>query len=211
MAVSSTPEGRKNASPCEIIIPAAEGRQRTIVVLGCSRGGTSMVAGTLRILGVPMGRIVGPNHEDIDFITQDLDQIAATIAERNAQQHVWGWKYPHTIDYLGQILPLLRNPHFIVVFRNELSVGQSFHKYHPDIAILKGIAEAHARYGKIIQFISTCTHPLMLCSYEHILKQKKDFTDALSVFTGLSSESATYDQIERFMNEQRGYALIENV
>ena len=43
---------------CEVIIPAQAVDQKTYIVLGVARSGTSMIAGCLRELGIFMGEIV---------------------------------------------------------------------------------------------------------------------------------------------------------
>jgi len=59
-----------------------------IVVLGGYRGGTSMVAGVLRGLGVFMGGRMGAesggtNHEDLDFQLQKPLIVRHLIDKRN--------------------------------------------------------------------------------------------------------------------------------
>ena len=71
--------------------------RRTLVVLGVERGGTSMVAGVLRALGVPMGDRAGLNHEDPAFLKDDPDKLRRAIRTRNKQHDMWGFKVPKAL------------------------------------------------------------------------------------------------------------------
>jgi hypothetical protein len=63
-------------SGCRILRPGNLEPEKTLVVLGSPRGGTSMLAGLLRELGVHMGdRIDRHNHEDQAFLSEDLEQL----------------------------------------------------------------------------------------------------------------------------------------
>jgi hypothetical protein len=108
----------------------------THIVLGCPRGGTSMIAGLLRLAGVYMGEKINENNnEDLEFIahkgiraifthperaeekTRLLDAYRTLIAKRNRERVLWGWKDPIAIYYLKEVFDGLRNPHFFVLTR----------------------------------------------------------------------------------------------
>ena len=101
--------------------------ERTIVCIGTPRGGTSMVAGAIAMLGVPMGKDLPENIEDPNFNPIDhdtarrgpfIDHVRQTVRERNATHPVWGWKYPRADRYLKDIVADLRNPRLVVVQRD---------------------------------------------------------------------------------------------
>src|SRR5687768_290341 len=85
----------------EKLLPHSGG---TFVVLGAPRGGTSMVAGALHHLGLFMGQPLSQgSYEDATLITaisrQNLGTVKKTIAARNREHAVWGWKQPAQVDY----------------------------------------------------------------------------------------------------------------
>ena len=92
---------------------------RTILVTGIARSGTSMVAAVLRAAGLHMGDFVHDVvHEDgqMQEILQSRDtaMLRRLIGQRNTQHKQWGFKLPslHTLmrhDEVG----LFRNPHLI--------------------------------------------------------------------------------------------------
>ena len=127
-------------------------RERTFVVLGVQRGGTSMVAGALRALGVDMGR-AGLNHEDRRFLHASEATLSKVIAERNFELPVWGFKAPETTLQLDFLETALRNPHFICVTRNILAVVDSFMMRgakNPGLAMLR-VLKYYNRIGRLVR------------------------------------------------------------
>jgi hypothetical protein len=172
-------------------IRASEG---TFVVLGAPRGGTSMVAGALHHLGLFMGHpLVPATYEDTALISaithRKLDIVKKTINERNERYPIWGWKQPSHVQYFVEnVVPLLRNPVFLVVYRdlvatanrNRIAVG----------ADLVASMTATARlYDRITAFISTTTSGVMVLSYEKALNDGAGFVAALADIAGVTSES----------------------
>ena len=140
------------ASPAFIAIPPTATAEKTVVVLGAFRGGTSMVAQLLRALGVFMGdEFAHPDQEygnledrefqqllhrkdlltreDIsstDFSAAEIGTLKTLVGQRNRQHPLWGWKYPGTVLWClhAGLSCYLRNPHFITVFRDPLAIFQ---------------------------------------------------------------------------------------
>ena len=173
---------------------AIPGPERTFVVLGAPRGGTSMVAGALHHLGLFMGQPLAPaTYEDTALISainnRKLGIIRRTISERNDRYPIWGWKQPSHFDYFVEnVVPLLKNPVFIVVYRdlvatanrNRIAVG----------ADLVASMEATARlYDRITRFVSTTTSAVMVLSYEKALNDGAGFVAALADIARVASES----------------------
>jgi hypothetical protein len=94
--------------------PAPLDQERTIVITGTPRGGTTMVAECLRTLGLPIG-VIGPatgarfNLEDPEFQTLlgrespgeiDLQSLRALVLRRNLENRVWGFKLPMALNSL---------------------------------------------------------------------------------------------------------------
>lgn len=185
--------------PCVVINPACHDQPKTFVVLGVSRGGTSLVAGILRLSGVFMGhKVAHDSHEDAEFHSHDAEALKTLIQARNAEQADWGWKYPHAVEYLDEIRDSLRNPHFIVIFRDLLGVAQGFNRKH-QIPIVDAIAEAHQRYAKVARFVTQCNDPLLTISYEKAITQQRPLLDDLAAFCGLDLPPATQRKCLEFI------------
>jgi len=169
-----------------------------------------VVAGTLRLLGVFMGRDLGEQYEDPAF-KDAWPMIRKTVAERRAEFSTWGWKLPNTVYFLEGLVEELRNPHLVVVYRNPLDVAQSscqwddvessFHRL--DVPI-RHYAKMHAVLGKLVP-----TLPCIVYSYERLVLQREAFVRSLADFCGILPTVAQFDQAVSFVDPVRMYQLVE--
>lgn len=173
-----------------IMRPAVSGPHKTIVVLGAPRGGTSMVAATLRKLGVMMGEKLGHQHEDPLFRKDvPIEEKIETVKRRNRENDVWGWKLPNTIYFIEELLPHLRNPHFVVVFRNPYSISRSSSERDGrdyDVRVLE-VAANHTK--KIVDLLARVEIPTALAAFESAIAEPAKFTQGLADFIGVGEDS----------------------
>jgi hypothetical protein len=105
--------------------------RRTFVVLGCPRGGTSLLAGALNAAGVYMGEYRTLQYEDPEFkipptqAGEAFERLAPVIRRRNLTRRYWGWKVPNNIYYIERIQELLIDPCFLFVYRDPLEIARS--------------------------------------------------------------------------------------
>lgn len=123
--------------------------EKTIIVLGCARSGTSLVAGLLNIVGVNMSFRMNPStknpggaHDDSEIVSLmykmgvdrhcglDLKKkydkdIKELIKTRRKPHELWGWKSALTHFYIDLFLPYTHNPHLVFIFRNPLNIIKS--------------------------------------------------------------------------------------
>ena len=107
--------------------------QKTFIIFGIPRGGTTMIARVAEQLGVGMGSGLPSNYEDDEFnydkmsdaLKEDPKLMARAllraINRRNGRHDVWGWKYPRAHLYLPLIIKQVRNPHLICVLRDPVA------------------------------------------------------------------------------------------
>ena len=120
-------------------------KERTIVVIGPARSGTSIASSLLHHAGVYMGEFTnGYQYEDSGLIllgsdlrnfnkvtekhSSMLKDKAKIIKERNIKHKTWGWKDPNVIWYYKHIDALLKNPCFIFTDRSSIDTGYSSYK-----------------------------------------------------------------------------------
>jgi hypothetical protein len=105
---------------CEGRLP----KQKTVIVFGLGRGGTSAVAGVLRELGVVLPNAHPLKHEWSPVCCGngevDLVSTLSNLHRLDNMHDVWGWKSPKDVFVLNQIESYIRNPVIVVVFRNLL-------------------------------------------------------------------------------------------
>ena len=180
---------------------------KTIIVLGSPRGGTSMIAGLLREFGIFMGDGLGKNHEDPKFLGNDINTIETTIKERNEKYNVWGWKVPHTIFYIDKIEHLLTNPSYIIVYRNIHKVAESQIR-HSNADKISALKVTTNYYAKIMEFIEKSKAPILVINYESLVQNKISGIETLSNFLKIQLTAQTLDNCIRFIDPDKGYKQV---
>jgi len=163
-----------------------------------------MVAGVVRELGVNLGKNLGNNHEDPQFITKDLQAIRALVAARNAQLGTWGWKMPHSSEYLEELLPDLRNPFVIIVFRNLLATANSQMK-RSDTTFERAFTFSRNRLAQIASIVPKLKCPLMLVDYEEATSKPDRFVQEVASFLHLPHDPDAVARAIEMINPEVGY------
>lgn len=182
---------------------------KTIVILGVARGGTSMVAGTAREMGIDLGRHLGENHEDKRFISKDLDTVRARIAMRNEEAETWGWKMPHSLEYIEQIEGELRNPHIVLVWRNTLASAISqINRSGADINV--ALEFSAARLMEMVEKVKLLNSPTLLINYESAIHNKEEYLSTFAEFLGVELTDDMRDRCLKFIDPSVGYQQISS-
>ncbi|HEY4171389.1 MAG TPA: hypothetical protein VGM42_00060 [Rhodopila sp.] len=172
------------------------GGGRTFIVSGIGRGGTTMVAATLRDAGIPMGDALDEaSVEDLDVSValrqSDRTMLERLIVNRNIQHADWGFKSP-SIHALLQYRELarFRNPHLILIFRDPVAIAQraALSDYNDPLPVLLDVSSA---IHNLLQVFSNTTCPALLLSYEKALIFPDTFVESLISFCGLPQDTAT--------------------
>ncbi len=168
-------------------------RERTIIVLGLARSGTTMVAGALHHLGVSMGMGDQPNGVFEDAAIgglldrKDHAGLAALIAERNRAHMVWGWKRPDAIDDIAAIESYFRAPEYIVVFRDLFAIANR-NRISVRAGLLANMNDSLIRYKRLLTFLERNERRTLLVSYEKAMLDRQAFVKALADFVAIGGE-----------------------
>ncbi|MDC3010877.1 hypothetical protein OAZ24_01425 [Synechococcus sp. AH-736-G21] len=165
---------------------------KTFVLFGNPRGGTTMIANVVRSMGIFLGDDLPVNLEDNGFNWDILSRlepqlsrkdkitsIKKVIEKRNAKHDVWGWKYPRSSVYLKDISSELINPMLICVFRDVVAStarGVVRRREEP----LDSIRRALDLQSSNLRLIEQSNLPTLLVSYE------KAIADPLQLVTSLN-------------------------
>lgn len=166
--------------------------EKTLVILGMARSGTSMAARVLEGLGVFIGHKKDQAvFEDVE-IAQALEnnkteEFKRLVNLRNAQHALWGWKRPGSLHQIETILKYTRNPHFIIIYRDLLSVALR-NKISMNADLHQSLKNALETYEKINQFVASTQAPVMLVSYEKAITKKRKFVKSLALFAGIKAD-----------------------
>jgi len=194
---------------------------KTILIIGQARAGTTMVASLLNEIGIHIGKNYGPVHEDNDLgkhVGQLLNgsvsgDFLEEINKRNHSYPKWAWKRPDMYLYLDKLLPMLRNPQVVCILRdivsvsrrNEISLDQE-----PDSSdgISKKLIGTLEEQRKLLQAVEICNVPALLLSYEKIITKPKNFiVDFLDFLGEGKSEASTSKLLSIISPNHAGYSL----
>ncbi|ESR25308.1 hypothetical protein [Lutibaculum baratangense] len=198
------------ADDCFVTVrpPLDAGERKTFVVLGAPRGGTSMIAGSLRLAGIFMGEGLGGQHEDPAFKREAVEDKLAAIADRNRRFHTWGWKLPRTVHFFDEIKHALVNPHLIVVYRNTLAVARSSARRDRRPLDLHLIKVATRHYSKVFDIIDGNDMPTAIVAYEAAVAQPRLYAERLVKYCGVEPTGEMLEEISAFVGGKPGYTEI---
>lgn len=186
------------------LIPAKPDGHRTLVVLGVARSGTSLVAGCLNRLGVFMGdKATPPVYEDLALSAAVESGNSASVREvigRYDENHaIWGWKRPASLHHMERLHALLRNPQYIVIFRDLFAIANR-NRLSMGTNLLANMQASIGEYRTLLAFIEHRQVPTLLVSYDKALREKREFVDQLSQFAGLQPTAETRSQALAFIS-----------
>ena len=194
-----------------IVLNRDFGIVRTVAVFGPGRGGTSVIAGCLRALGVSMG--TAPHaykHEWSPIVRQandkvDLPQTCLMIQQMNASHPHWGWKFPSDVFHIDAITPLLRNPGFIVVTRDlaEIALSGLVRQNLPFEISLHQAAIVSQYIANRIQF---WPWPILVVPFAETLREPGRLVEVLCAFLQIDPGEKERQQAVDFVQPlTRGY------
>ena len=166
----------------------------TIIVLGVSRSGTSMVAAILDSLGVYLGtrldRAVFEDQEIARALEKEPSSLVKIIERNNAAHELWGFKRPLAYKTISPYLHHFRNPRFIITFRDVLAVALR-NTISTNAVLRNSLIEVARLTGELIDFVKDLSAPALLISYEKALADPARAVEAIVDFCGIE---ATLDQ-----------------
>jgi hypothetical protein len=210
------PKKRTNRPPARVAIAVPKPDQKTVVVVGSGRGGTSAVAGAIHLLGIRM--VEGDyelNSEDYEIVRayqrnmhlghpRAADEVSKVIADRNRRYDVWGWKDPSADLYLEAVVAQLRNPHFVLVFRNPFEAAQSHVAAGtPGIEVaLDSVLNRYMRYWTLLQKFRC---PTLMVGYEGSVANPRGLVSELCGFLAIKPKRTQACAAAAFIDPEGGY------
>lgn len=157
----------------------------TFICGGAVRGGTSAVAGLMQRLGVFMGEDLGNNYEDPAFLGKPIVEMREVIQRRNAVHNVWGWKNPHVANYLDHLMPDLKNPRLVIVYRDMVATMRAHMRWHNRTSA-QSAHELLLTFQRNWYLVDRLKLPTLLVSYEKLLLAPELFVEELADFIGVA-------------------------
>jgi hypothetical protein len=189
------PSSREYATGVILNAPDQLEEQRTYAIFGTRRGGTSMVAGVARALGLDLGEVGRrKNNEDPRFQNRPLDKMREAIETRNGEHDVWGWKFPAAGNYIPELSNSLRNPYLLVVYRDPVAAALSqarrdrkFNRRSTRLALHESAANNAVNTGLAL----ATDRPCLLVSNERAVAEPEGLIDDVAAFLGQEPPTGT--------------------
>jgi hypothetical protein len=188
--------------------PTSPPPEKTVVVLGPSRSGTTMVASVLQALGVHMGERLGPVLEDAALSqaveARDIARVKEIIVRRNAKHPLWGWKRPSALEYSDVWQGCFRYPYIIAIFRDPFAIANR-NRISMLSDVFQNMERSVQHLGMLVNILRQHKGPVLLCSYEKVLASPETFVWAVHDFLDLNASWLCADAAKRIDPTPRKY------
>lgn len=165
--------------------------ERTIIITGIARSGTTMMAAVLRQAGLFIGEKVYETEEDVAIVHiasgRLKDHLPDLIAQRNQRHSIWGFKLPNLhAQFSWRDLALFRNLRLVVVYRDPVAVSlrhslaERFEEEEDTLYASIRALEAQTR------FIDKGGRPALLVSYEKMITVPEKILGSIFEFCAVS-------------------------
>lgn len=210
------------SEPLQLVRPPQPDDPDCTFIYGAPRGGTSMVAGLLRILGVwVVDRELPGNNEDLDIIEARgpvehmtdpdgpeveaaIERMSPILLERAAAGRPWGWKDPHGCFYAHRLQGILGNIRTILVMRDPLAAAMRVNIVQK-WDLIDGLDDTLMLYRRGLDFLTASTLPAAIISYEKALVRPERLVEQLIDYCSLEPASEKVEEAIAFCYPERGH------
>lgn len=199
-----------------VISNANNTTEKTIVIMGVARSGTTMTAQVVQDLGIDMGSEKGGvvnERRDVYSLLENkkLVQFDNLVEQQNKKHSIWGWKRPKSIEYVDLFEHRIRNPHYIIPFRDYLSIAVR-NNMAINADVTQNLVSTHKdRYSKVIEFIQKNKQPMLLFSYEKAVLHPKYFVQKVAEFIGVNDEHRIAKAVKSIDVRSNPYLKTESI
>tara|TARA_R110002167_G_scaffold302352_1_gene506679 strand:- start:904 stop:1524 length:621 start_codon:yes stop_codon:yes gene_type:complete len=163
--------------------------QRTIVVTGIGRSGTTAMIRSLYKMGLPKtGKLTAATNDDHDIgkaIVNRAGDLKERIDRRNAAHDVWGFKW-HLLWQRHRELRMLRNPVLIVMSRDSVSIAKRAWHSDKSVPVTRWIEQVEDWQRELYRFaLREAQMPVALVSFEKLVMKPATVLRFVSDFVSL--------------------------
>lgn len=177
-------------------------KEKTIIVLGLPRSGTSMIGKALYALEVFhddgfLNKNVYEDKKAIKIFEETPEMVEQYIKEQNNKYNIWGFKRPGAFYYINKYIDKIRNPIFIIPFKDILSISLR-KNISIDMDFNDSLRETIKQMNELMQYIYQNKTPTILFSYEKAILNPDNFVQEIVKLLVL--ENITTEQISTAIN-----------
>lgn len=189
---------------------SAKQPQRTLIVIGVARGGTSLIAGALSHMGVFMGKAGEPVFEDVHlahaFEARRYRQARQIISDYNGSHDIWGFKRPASIRYIKRLVKSVRHPVFLIIFKDLFAIANR-NKISMKLGIIPGLNKAMKDYNAIVGLVNKRYGDMYLFSYEKVMNNKMLLIEELAKIAGKECSDDLAQKVMAFIEPDSPHYL----
>ena len=183
-------------------------QERTIIVSGVARSGTSMVARVLAQAGLDMGEVmddvVFEDFELFELFSQgSVQALPEAVRKRNQRNPAWGFKRPHIHVHGPEIIDFFRNPRVILTFRDPVAIAERNIISEQYDGAARSLNEAVLDLSEAMRFATALTCPTLLVSYEKAIQNPRRLVESLLSFCGLTAGPDLMEALLRTVEPSR--------
>jgi hypothetical protein len=187
-------------------------KKRTIIMTGVARSGTSFVGSVFGNLGVPMARseddAVSGHWENLELrralVERRYADLERIIGEFDSQYDTWAWKAPAIRNDFEAILKYVRNPCFVFVFKEPLSVAMRKIERNHQADFVKHFRRMFQAYSGLVEFAQETDRPCMLVSFDRAVKNTETTVKNFARFAGVTDYDVA-SVVEKIRTDGQNY------
>jgi hypothetical protein len=128
--------------------------------------------------------------------------------QRDMDHDVWARKRPAPVHYMDKVIPLLRRPSVVMIFRDLLAVSHRKQQVQEldYVDLFNGTASFYKRMAKLCGELSC---PLMLVSYEGASKDPVRYTTEMAAFLGVTDPLRVDQAVAKQQANKEEYLRIQ--
>ncbi len=173
-------------------------QQRTVVVSGVGRSGTTAMIRALYSMGLPKTGKLTTATQDDHSIGQHLNaadrgKLVDEVTRRDNLHDCWGFKWPMVFRD-KHLLNVLRNPVMVLMSRDPVAIARraADAKRFCRMPVDQWLTQVTDANHDMLRFaLHETTMPVMLCSYEKLITQPVTCLRHVAKLTGLTYRDAS--------------------
>ena len=192
--------GVMETSGIHAISPDLIRSDKTIVVTGIGRSGTTAMTKVLQAIGMPKTGVRKDSTQDDHLLgklieSRDFGGFKDEVTRRDAMFSTWGFKW-HLMWNHPEYLRALRNPLMICMSRDSLAITQRSIRDPVEQSGISYAEKVTIHQSSMWHYILQCRWlPIIVVSYEKLITKPSEVVLELSKLTGFTASDKAVQEV----------------